>query len=175
VKDANVDDPENYLYSVQIIEEESGKGADSRSDKKLSAKEREARELNRQKWSGSIMEVECRVLRSVPTERTLSCALFIVHSSRDRLSFSKSILRRFIRDCVDRDAAVASPWTVKPSIAERYGVSTVMPEETRKGVDAIKQKESDKRRKVFDDKDGPPAKKRKSEEGRMAFPWLTLY
>jgi hypothetical protein len=36
--------------------------------------------------------------------------------SRDRLSFSKSILPRLIRGCVDRDAAVASPWTVKPAI-----------------------------------------------------------
>ncbi|EIN13512.1 hypothetical protein PUNSTDRAFT_48465 [Punctularia strigosozonata HHB-11173 SS5] len=156
VKDADIDDPAAYIYKVQIIEEESGKGADSRSDKKLSAKERDAREVNRQKWSGSIMEVRCNEL------------------SRDRLSFSKSILRRFIRDCVDRDAAVASPWTVKPSIAERYGVSSEMPEETRKGVDAIKRKESDKRRKVFDDKEGPPSKKRKSEEGPDAVPPLPV-
>lgn len=64
IKEAKHDDPLTYLYQVQIIEEESGKGnADSRSDKKLSAKEREAREQNRQKWSGSLMEVKCNVLR----------------------------------------------------------------------------------------------------------------
>ena len=40
-----------------------------------------------------------------------------------------------MRDCVDRDPAVASPWIVKPAIAQRYGVSTVMPEETRQGVE----------------------------------------
>jgi bromodomain adjacent to zinc finger domain protein 1A len=82
-------------------------------------------------------------------------------SSRDRLSFSKSILRRFIRDCVDRDAAVASPWTVKPLIAKHYGVSSIMPEETRKGVEDIKRGEIDKRKKVWEDREGPPTKKQK--------------
>lgn len=81
--------------------------------------------------------------------------------SRDRLAFSKSILRRFIRDCVDRDAAVASPWTVKPAIAERYGVNTIMPEETRRGVETIKKGEIDKRKKVWEDKEGPATKKQK--------------
>lgn len=73
--------------------------------------------------------------------------------SRDRLSFSKSILRRFIRDCVDRDAAVASPWTVKPPIAKRYGVDSIMPEETRQGVEIIKKGEIDKRKKIWEDKE----------------------
>jgi hypothetical protein len=91
------------------------------------------------------------------------------------LSFSKSILRRFIRDCVDRDAAVASPWTVKPTIAKRYGVDSVMPEETRKGVETIKKGEIDKRKKVWEDKDGPPTKKQKKmtaaqdERGKTQF------
>ena len=81
--------------------------------------------------------------------------------SRDRLAFSKSILRRFIRDCVDRDAAVASPWTVKPAIAARYGVKTVMPDEIRVGVETIKKGEIDKRKKVWEDKEGPAQKKRR--------------
>lgn len=83
------------------------------------------------------------------------------HPSRDRLAFSKSILRRFIRDCVDREPAVASPWTVKPVIAERYGVDSVMPEETRKGVENIKKGEMDKRKKIWEEKEGPPNKKQK--------------
>jgi bromodomain adjacent to zinc finger domain protein 1A len=101
-----------------------------------------------------------------------------VHHSRDRLSFSKSILRRFIRDCVDREAAVASPWTVKPPIAKRYGVDSVMPEETRKGVENIKKGEIDKRKKVWEEKEGPPTKKQKKmtaaqEERGESFPLPT--
>ena len=70
-------------------------------------------------------------------------------------------MRRFIRDCVDRDAAVASPWTVKSSIAIRYGVDTVMPEETRRSVEDLKKGESDKRKKLWEEKEGPPTKKQK--------------
>ncbi|KII93497.1 hypothetical protein PLICRDRAFT_49537 [Plicaturopsis crispa FD-325 SS-3] len=127
------DDPAKYFYKVQILEEEKGPER-SKSH---------AKDTGKAKWNGSLMEVQCSVM------------------SRDRLAFSKSILRRFIRDCVDRDAAVASPWTVKPAIAKRYGVDSVMPELTRKGVESIKKGEIDKRKKVWEDKEGPPTKKQR--------------
>ncbi|KAL0580304.1 hypothetical protein V5O48_001721 [Marasmius crinis-equi] len=139
VKDVNAqDDPNLYYYWVHILEPEKEKGEKSG---KNSAKQNE--ELPTSKVIGSLMEVQC------------------ARMSRDRLSFSKSILRRFIRDCVDREAAVASPWTVKPEIARRYGVDTDMPEETRKGVETMKKGESDKRKKAWEDKEGPPSKKQK--------------
>ncbi|KAI0053291.1 chromatin remodeling complex protein [Auriscalpium vulgare] len=128
------DDPVKYLYKVQILEEEKSDGRDKHP---ASAKELRA------KWSGSLMDVQCAVM------------------SRDRLAFSKSILRRFIRDCVDRDAAVASPWTVKPPVATRYGVDSVMPEATRQGVEDIKKGEIQKRKKVWEDKEGPLKKPKK--------------
>ncbi|KAF8225024.1 chromatin remodeling complex protein [Tricholoma matsutake] len=130
------DNPALYFYWVHILELEKDKSHDkSKGASKSSDKDG--------KMVGSLMEVQCGMM------------------SRDRLSFSKSILRRFIRDCVDRDAAVASPWTVKPLIAKRYGVAYVMPEETRKGVETIKKGEIDKRKKVWEEKDGPPTKKQK--------------
>ncbi|KAI0936246.1 hypothetical protein AcV5_004434 [Taiwanofungus camphoratus] len=128
------DDPAKYVYKVQILDEEKQPGAGKSHDKK-------GKEAS--KWSGSLMDIQSPSM------------------SRDRLAFSKSILRRFIRDCVDRDAAVASPWTVKPAIAERYGVNTIMPEETRRGVETIKKGEIDKRKKVWEDKEGPATKKQK--------------
>ncbi|THH20227.1 hypothetical protein EW146_g1101 [Bondarzewia mesenterica] len=128
------DDPAKYYYKVQILEEEKPEGRDKHG---ASAKEARAR------YSGSYLEVQCSQM------------------SRDRLAFSKSILRRFIRDCVDRDAAVASPWTVKPPVAERYGVDTIMPEATRQGVENIKKGEIQKRKKVWEEKEGPAAKKPK--------------
>ncbi|KAF8634015.1 hypothetical protein AX15_001187 [Amanita polypyramis BW_CC] len=141
IKDANArDDPILYYYWVHILELEKDK---SHSKDKTAAREAE----KDAKLIGSVMEVQCAMM------------------SRDRLSFSKSILRRFIRDCVDRDAAVASPWTVKPIIAKRYGVDSVMPEETRKGVESIKKGEIDKRKKVWEDKEGPPNKKQKKMTG----------
>ncbi|KAH9835634.1 chromatin remodeling complex protein [Rhodofomes roseus] len=135
VKEANAkDDPAKYVYKVQILDPQQQPG--SKSHDKHKGKDAA-------KYSGMVMEVSCAIM------------------SRDRLTFSKSILRRFIRDCVDRAPAVASPWTVKPPIALRYGVNTVMPEETRRGVDAIKKGETDKRKKVWEEKEGPATKKQK--------------
>ncbi|KAF5377663.1 hypothetical protein D9615_005253 [Tricholomella constricta] len=136
-KDANVqDNPTLYFYWVHILELEKDKS----HDKKQGGSKGTEKDG---KMVGSLMEVQCGMM------------------SRDRLSFSKSILRRFIRDCVDREAAVASPWTVKPAIAKRYGLESIMPEETRKGVETIKKGEIDKRKKIWEDKEGPPAKRQK--------------
>ncbi|KAG7099386.1 hypothetical protein E1B28_001241 [Marasmius oreades] len=138
VKEVNAkDDPNLYYYWVQILEPEKEKGERGGKSSGKNSDESSSNVI------GSLMEVQCGRM------------------SRDRLSFSKSIVRRFIRDCVDREASIASPWTVKPEIARRYGVESVMPEETRIGVEIMKKGESDKRKKAWEDKDGPPAKKQK--------------
>ena len=67
---------------------------------------------------------------------------------------------------MDRDAAVASPWTVKPRVAARYGVDSVMPEATRQGVEDIKKGEIQKRKKVWEDKEGPLKKQKKPSTAR---------
>ncbi|KAI9062985.1 chromatin remodeling complex protein [Trametes sanguinea] len=137
VKDSvAMDDPAKYIYKVQVLDED-------RQAVSVKADKSKGKETNRGQWSGHLLDVDCSKM------------------NRDRLAFSKSILRRFIRDCVDRDAAVASPWTVKPAIAARYGVNTVMPEEIRKGVENIKKGESDKRKKVWEEKEGPASKRQK--------------
>lgn len=158
------DDPALYYYWVYLTELERDKSHEkakaSMSDKPL---------------VGSLIEVSCKTMRYVPNlVACLTCVFTCRCASRDRLSFSKSILRRFIRDCVDRDAAVASPWTVKPAIAERYGVESVMPEETRQGVENIKKGEIDKRKKVWEDKEGPPTKKFKLTNTKNEKGWWFL-
>ncbi|KAI1797797.1 chromatin remodeling complex protein [Ganoderma leucocontextum] len=138
VKDSiAADDPTKYVYQVRVLEEEKQPGFGKNHEKT------KGKEAIRGQWSNAQMDVQCGIM------------------SRDRLAFSKSILRRFIRDCVDRDAAVASPWTVKPGIAARYGVNSVMPEDIRVGVETIKKGEIDKRKKVWEDKEGPAQKKRR--------------
>jgi len=67
---------------------------------------------------------------------------------------------------VDRDAAVASPWVVKKFIADKYGVSSIMPDETRKGVEKLKKGEMEKRKKAWEEKEGPNAKKQKKDPER---------
>ncbi|KAI0778099.1 chromatin remodeling complex protein [Trametes elegans] len=137
VKDSvTMDDPAKYVYKVQVLEDDRQPGFNKPDKGK-------GKEATRGQWGGHVMDVECAKM------------------NRDRLAFSKSILRRFIRDCVDRDAAVASPWTVKPAIAARYGVSSDMPEEIRKDVETIKKGESDKRKKIWEEKEGPSLKRQK--------------
>ena len=65
-------------------------------------------------------------------------------------------------------------------MAKHYGVDSVMPEETRKGVEDIEHGEIDKRKKIWEDKEGPPTKKQKKmtaaqeERGNIALCWIIL-
>ncbi|KAH8120133.1 ATP-utilizing chromatin assembly and remodelling N-terminal-domain-containing protein [Phellopilus nigrolimitatus] len=151
------DDPTKYFYKVQILEEERPQNEQQplapsvgrRESGRM--KERGKEGLNgqidvesRAKWAGSLMEVQCNAM------------------SRDRLVFSKSLLRRFLRECVDRDSSLASPWTVKPAIAQRFGVPTDMPEEIRAGVEKVRKGEIDKRKKVWEEKEAQAER-----EGRL--------
>jgi len=55
VKDANVrDDPQKYLYKIQIHEDNKEKVAPGPNDKP---------EVEKSKWSGSLMEVQCPSMR----------------------------------------------------------------------------------------------------------------
>ncbi|KAK4705880.1 hypothetical protein P7C70_g319, partial [Phenoliferia sp. Uapishka_3] len=117
------DDPEEYLYTVQLMDEEH-------------------------KFEGSFMEVKAKAL------------------SRDRLAFSKSILKRYIRECVHRDALIGSPWIVKPAIALQFGIPQA---QSAAGVERNKQIREGKlakRRKAPKDDEatpgGPAVKKRKT-------------
>jgi bromodomain adjacent to zinc finger domain protein 1A len=114
-------------------------------------------------WHYHRSTMQCHEVGTLVTDL---CLALIRFPSRDRLAFSKSILRRFIRDCVDRDAAVASPWTVKLPVAARYGVDSVMPEATRQGVEDIKKGEIQKRKKVWEDKEGPLKKQKRLSAAR---------
>lgn len=113
------DDPEEYLYTVQLMDEEH-------------------------KFEGSFMEVKGKSLSYVlPSRMGLADRV-----SRDRLSFSKSILKRYIRECVQRDALIASPWIVKPHIAEALGISTEQDPEMERRNQEIREGKLAKRRKV---------------------------
>ncbi|CCO26595.1 Imitation switch two complex protein 1 [Rhizoctonia solani AG-1 IB] len=132
------DDPSAYFYQVQLIEEGD-------EDDLPEANGAGASSSGGTKWAGSTMEVQMGVM------------------SRDRLAFSKSILRRFIRECVTRDAAIASPWIVKPALATKYGLETEMPSAMRKSMERAKAGELEKRKKVWEDKEDRPSKKVKKQ------------
>lgn len=109
-----MDDPDEYLYTVQLMDEEH-------------------------KFEGSFMEVKAKAL------------------SRDRLAFSKSILKRYIRECVNREAAIGSPWIVKPAIAAAFGISTSQSDDVLERNNQAKEAKLAKRRKNKDELDVLPA------------------
>lgn len=86
------------------------------------------------------------------------------------------MLKRFIRDCVGRDAAIYSPWIVKKPIAMRYGLPTEMTDELRASIIANREMQMERRKRDreerlgithvdSDNEDGdqPPKKKRMSK------------
>lgn len=82
--------------------------------------------------------------------------------SRDRLSFSKTILKKYIKECVVRDASIGSPWIVRHVLAQRYGIPTSPPAEVVRKNELIKEGKLNRRRKAVPEEDAEgKAKKRK--------------
>lgn len=145
---AESDDPMKYFYNVRLIEEggdaeREGSSTDSRDEHKG------------EMWQSSVMEVQADKI------------------SRDRINFSRAMLKRFIRDCVSRDAAIYSPWLVKKSVAQHYGLPTEMTDEIRAAIQLNRERQMDKRKRDREERLGiahsddevkeeaPPAKKKK--------------
>lgn len=158
LEEANrLDDPHAYYYSVQMI----GAGDNDAADGPGAA------DVDTNKYAGSEMEVTCTAL------------------SRDRLGFNKALLKRFMKDALERDNAAASPWVVKKDLAEKYGIETEMPPDVREGVEGVKKADHEKRKRIWEERgggaggdgsdsvaNGPAGKKRKlneDEKGEIAF------
>lgn len=122
------DDPMKYFYSVRLIVDGSMEGGEQ--------------------FEGSVMEVQADKIRWVWVIE------LIPDDSRDRINFSRAMLKRFIRDCVLRDPAVYSPWMVKASVAARYGISTEMPEEVRERIAQYKENQMVKRKREREERLG---------------------
>ncbi|WVN89498.1 uncharacterized protein L203_104723 [Cryptococcus depauperatus CBS 7841] len=74
--------------------------------------------------------------------------------SRDRLSFSRSLLKRFIRDSVDRDPAVYSPWVVKSLFSRFYAIPTEMTPAQRAYIAEYREKQMGKRKREREERLG---------------------
>lgn len=84
-------------------------------------------------------------------------------NSRDRLAFSKSILKRYLRECLMRDASIGAPWIVKPSIARAFNIplqqSGTVEERNRQAREA---KLAKRRKPTAEGESTPAPKKRKT-------------
>ncbi|KAJ5894703.1 hypothetical protein N7495_006394 [Penicillium taxi] len=62
------------------------------------------------------------------------------HITRDRKSFTKLMLRGFIKNNVTRESWTGAPWLVKASIADEYKISTEVPKHLQYGAKVAEKK-----------------------------------
>lgn len=62
------------------------------------------------------------------------------HITRDRKSFTKLMLRGFIKNNVTRESWTGAPWLVKPSVAEEYKIPTEVPKHLQYGAKVAEKK-----------------------------------
>lgn len=62
------------------------------------------------------------------------------HITRDRKTFSKQMLRAFIKNNTTRESWNGAPWLVKPTIAEEYKIETEVPKHLQYGARVAEKK-----------------------------------
>jgi hypothetical protein len=62
------------------------------------------------------------------------------HITRGRKTFTKQMLRAFIKNNVTRESWSGAPWLVKPSIAEEYRIPTEIPKHLQYGAKVAEKK-----------------------------------
>lgn len=69
--------------------------------------------------------------------------------SRDRLAFSKTILRKYLRDCIVRAANIGAEWRVKDWLARKYAIPLEPTDEITQKNEALKDAKLSKRKKYL--------------------------
>ncbi|KAI9314873.1 ATP-utilizing chromatin assembly and remodelling N-terminal-domain-containing protein [Dichotomocladium elegans] len=64
---------------------------------------------------------------------------------RDRLQFSKNLLKKFLRESMTKESYIGAPWVVKRAVADKYKLDTTLPADLQKIKEQVDAK-SGKRR-----------------------------
>ncbi|KAI8365402.1 uncharacterized protein BYT42DRAFT_618771 [Radiomyces spectabilis] len=81
---------------------------------------------------------------------------------RDKRSFCRFLIQRFIRECALKDSYVGAPWLIKPNVAQEYGISTTLPPHLQEAQDLAYAKA--RKRKAVKTPDEKEAEKRARKE-----------
>jgi bromodomain adjacent to zinc finger domain protein 1A len=98
--------------------------------------------------------------------------------SRDRVSFSKTIIKKLLKECIERKGqAVTSPWIVKPAIALQHGIPTEPSEQRKEAIESFQEGVMEKRKRTRPEEEGsavevvgPADAKRKKLDNGSATP-----
>ena len=145
-----IDDPDEYLYTLQLMDEAHN-------------------------FEGSSMEVRAKALSCVPSLSSSlgdgdAQGLTPLGNSRDRLAFSKSILKRYLRECLMREASIGAPWCVKPSIARAFNIPVQQSGTTEERNRAAREAKLAKRRKPLAEGESPAPAPKKRKTGALVSP-----
>ncbi|TKY90357.1 hypothetical protein EX895_000355 [Sporisorium graminicola] len=92
--------------------------------------------------------------------------------SRDRLAFSKTILRKYLRDCITRAANIGAEWRVKEWLALKYGIPLEPTDEISQINEALKDAKLSKRKKYLltdgEDSSTSTSKKARSDGKKLS-------
>ncbi|CBQ69776.1 related to ITC1-subunit of Isw2 chromatin remodelling complex [Sporisorium reilianum SRZ2] len=92
--------------------------------------------------------------------------------SRDRLAFSKTILRKYLRDCITRAANIGAEWRVKEWLALKYGIPLEPTDEISQKNEALKDAKLSKRKKYLltdgEDSSASTSKKPRSDGKKLS-------
>ena len=92
--------------------------------------------------------------------------------SRDRLAFSKTILRKYLRDCIYRAANIGAEWRVKEWLALKYAIPLEPTDEIMEKNEALKDAKLSKRKRYLltdgDDSSASNNKKTKGEGKKLS-------
>lgn len=69
----------------------------------------------------------------------------IIFSRRDRLAFSKNLLKKFIKEYTVKDSYIGAPWIIRQDTADRFGIDTTLPKELQLARDIAYSKSRKKR------------------------------
>ncbi|EST08685.1 DDT domain protein [Kalmanozyma brasiliensis GHG001] len=86
--------------------------------------------------------------------------------SRDRLAFSKTILRKYLRDCIIRAANIGAEWRVKEWLALKYGIPLEPTDEITRLNEELKDAKLSKRKKYLLLTDGEDSSASTSKKAR---------
>lgn len=86
---------------------------------------------------------------------------------RDRLAFSKNMLKKVIRDCAVKESYIGAPWIVKPALAEKYDIDSTLPDHLQEGKDKAMLKSRKRKPQSSAEKEEDVQTKAKSKEEEM--------
>ncbi|KAG0192120.1 hypothetical protein DFQ28_010119 [Apophysomyces sp. BC1034] len=72
---------------------------------------------------------------------------------RDKRSFCRHVLQRFIRECAHKDSYVGAPWVVKINVARQYGIDSTLPPNLQEAQDLAYAKARKRKAKTMDEKE----------------------